>query len=94
MCEVKKYKPKPIVKEACHFIGTKESVQFIIEWLKDAFLSVEIEKGKFYIHIKKKLFEKDYKTWRCCPGDFVVKGVEGEFYVVTESVFNKTYEEI
>jgi len=29
-----------------------------------------------------------------CPGDYIVKGIEGECYPVKPSIFEKTYEEV
>jgi hypothetical protein len=29
-----------------------------------------------------------------CPGDYIVKGVEGEFYPCKADIFEKTYEEV
>jgi hypothetical protein len=31
---------------------------------------------------------------KASPGDWIVRGVQGEFYPVKESIFNETYEEV
>lgn len=29
-----------------------------------------------------------------CPGDWIIKGIEGEFYPCKDSIFQSTYEEV
>lgn len=29
-----------------------------------------------------------------CPGDFIIKGINGEFYPCKPDIFNQTYEEV
>jgi hypothetical protein len=29
---------------------------------------------------------------RVCPGDYIIKGIEGEFYPCKPDIFNKTYD--
>lgn len=31
---------------------------------------------------------------KCKPGDYVIKGVRGEFYSCREDIFNETYEKV
>lgn len=76
-----KYKKKPVIVEAIQWTGdnTKEILDFC---------PIAIER----------------KTYLCIPtlegnhladkGDFIIKGVKGEFYPCKPDIFEKTYEEV
>jgi len=78
---VKKYRKKPVVIEACQFNG--KNTADIFSWMKTRRLS----KGStIVIHT----LEGDMYA---SPGDWIIKGVEGEFYPCKPDIFEKTYEE-
>lgn len=92
------YRKKPVIIEAIQWDGTnlKEVTQF---------LGIHPEKSKWYDtfqdyvdHIKRKgdsfhIFSiKGNMTTNL--GDYVIKGLDGEFYPCNPDVFQKTYETV
>lgn len=78
---------KPITVEAVQWTGTKKSWDEIhslgnIEWLPG-----EIGSYTFYI----KTLEGDHLVRK---GDYVIKGVQGEFYPCKPDIFEQTYEKV
>ena len=78
-----KYRKKPVVIEAVQFDGTDESV----EWLFPQLVNNEIGRGcnKLYIKTLEGVMEASI-------GDYIIKGVNGEFYPCKPDIFTKTYE--
>ena len=87
---MKKYRKKPMVVEAIQWNGVNrgeiesfcryENVEFKVEILKDSTLGMQL--------IIKTL-EGDMVANR---GDYIIKGIYGEFYSCKEEIFEKTYE--
>lgn len=78
-----KYRKKPVVVEAIQFDGDNfyEVEQFAKgETFYDLF-------GRFYIGT----LEGEMLV---SEGDYIIKGVEGEFYPCKPDIFHKTYEEV
>lgn len=83
-----KYKAKPVVKEAIQFTG-KNCFQ-IMHFMNR---SQDIFAGD--------LHETDWPViytpegdMACSPGDYIVKGIVGEFYPVKPDIFEKSYEPV
>lgn len=80
---MKKYRKKPIVIEAVQFTGN--NVDEILGFAKDSFKNPLTR--DVIIH-----------TSECnmivSIGDYVIKGINGEFYPCKPDIFDKTYEEI
>jgi hypothetical protein len=77
-----KYRKKPVVIEAIQFDGTGDSFDEI-----DKFTN-----GKMYVHdniVYIKTLEGDMIA---SIGDYIIKGVNGEFYPCKPDIFKKTYE--
>lgn len=81
---VKRYVKKPIVVEAIQFTGRNSAD--IHEFCGD---KVREPVGKDYLEI-----ETLEGIMKAQPGDYVIKGVNGEFYPCKPGVFMKTYREI
>jgi hypothetical protein len=83
-----KYRKKPVVIEAVCFDGSIQSADTIEEW----------SGGKTACHgvgspITLALFIKTTEgEMRADPGDWVIKGVKGEFYPCKPDIFAATYE--
>lgn len=78
-----KYRKKPVVIEAVQFDGTDSSV----DWLLPQLMSGAI--GRTH----NKLFIKTLEgVTEAVIGDYIIKGVQGEFYPCKPGIFNKTYE--
>lgn len=80
---MKKYRKKPVVIEAVQFTGN--NVDEILEFAKDSFnnpstseIVIPTLEGNMIASI----------------GDYIIKGVNGEFYPCKPDIFDKTYEEV
>lgn len=85
---IKKYRKKPVVIEAVQWKYGKGDIElrnFLTEWIGDAFLT----DGEYWYPGIKTL-EGDM---RVNPGDYIIKGVKGEFYPCKPDIFEATYEE-
>ncbi len=85
---VKTYMKKPIRIEAIRWNG--KNFDEIKKFCKDVMIAYDgeliiptLEDGKF---IKAKHVATE--------GDYVIKGIHGEFYFCKEDIFNETYEEV
>ena len=81
---VKRYVKKPIPVEAVQYDGNnfKELYDF-------ADNNVYCQDGWVYVHT----LEGDMKM-KNKVGDYLVKGIQGEFYFCEKNIFEKTYEEL
>ena len=81
--KVKKFVKKPIPVEAVQFTGDnfKELYDF-------AGNDIYFQDGYVYIHTLEGDMRMKNKT-----GDWLVKGIRGEFYSCERSIFEETYEE-
>lgn len=84
------FRKKPIVVEAVRWDGSSEMAKKLVKWIndqggsanffdvKDMTFSISIStlEGEMYAH----------------PGDWIIQGVENEFYPCKPSVFAKTFE--
>lgn len=84
---MKKYMKKPVVIEAVQWNGNNEfAIQDFIangnwSWVQGD------KRVDLYIHtLEGKMFAN--------VGDFIIKGVQGEFYPCKPDIFEKTYEEV
>lgn len=77
-----KFKKKPIVIEAIQFTGNNFD-----EICRFAGLAVRIVGREQSLHIN--TLEGIMKA---SPGDYIIKGVNGEFYPCKPDIFEKTYE--
>lgn len=82
---VKKFKKKPVVIEAIQYTGA--NAEDVIRFSKDVIVKPG---GKSDVLIIRTL-EGDMQAQ---TGDFIIKGVNGEFYPCKPDIFEKTYEEV
>lgn len=91
-----KYRKKPVVVEAIKWDGNRHKVMKFcgnliaknpdeskIAFSKDG----PVEDRKVYIKTLEGTMTVDY-------GDYIIKGVEGEFYPCKPEIFHKTYEKV
>lgn len=78
---VKRYVKKPVVIEALQYTGNNKDE--IDKFVGDKVLQYE-EDGVII-----KTLEGHYKG---SVGDYIIKGVEGEFYPCKQDIFHKTYD--
>lgn len=79
-----KVRKKPVVVEAIQFLATAESFY--------AILSMGVKWSLGPIGSEPFNIEVIGGTVTVRKGDYVIKGVNGEFYPCTEEIFNKTYD--
>lgn len=84
---VKQYKKKPVVIEAMQFNGDNFADAHMFSHGAFKLWEAADFTNTYYIET----LEGDMKT---NPGDYIVKGVKGEFYTVDKDIFLETYEEV
>jgi len=84
---VKFYRNKPVVIQALQWTGDNRDKVF--EFCKDCYFNVDFETVKPKLVIR--TLEGDMQA---TVNDFVIKGVNGEFYACKPDVFEKTYESV
>lgn len=83
-----KYRKKPVVVEAVQFVDTEESILKLSELGLD---SVQIDYDVPDSPILK--IETLEGMMIATEGDYIIKGVQGEFYPCKPDIFAETYEE-
>lgn len=79
-----KFRKKPVVIEAVQFDGSKESATKVLFFI-DPTLPPDAEASDLTI----KTLEGEMHA---SPGDWIIKGVKGEFYPCKPDIFAATYE--
>ena len=92
-----KYRKKPIVIEAMLFDGL--NTEDILDWVEPYFDSYDSPLDIGGTVIDPSLSELSYftietleGTMRGEPGDWIIRGVKGEFYPCKPDIFEQTYE--
>jgi len=84
------YRKKPVVIEARKATGTPESNREIIDWTRGSATPASMddhpERGNML-----SITTLEGAHW-VTPGDYVIKGVHGEFYPCKPDIFEATYE--
>jgi hypothetical protein len=79
---VKKYVKKPVVIEAVRFLNSADVHEFCGDKVKEPI-------DKDYLEIE--TLEGVHKATK---GDYIIKGIKGEFYPCKPDIFEATYEEV
>ena len=87
---IKKYRKKPIVIEAVKFENVEEVLHFLKVWLGKAYLGIQTDMFSAANSITIDTLEGQMTAK---PGDYIIKGINGEFYPCKPDIFLKTYEE-
>lgn len=94
MSEQKRYRKKPVEIEAAQWDGTAEGAILIIDWIlaNDGYAHFWDETETCTTNqIRIRTLEG---IMAASPTDWVIKGIEGEFYGCKASVFAATYEAV
>lgn len=83
-----KYRKKPVVIDACQFDGNIRSID-IFHISEVGKFKVGSENGQYYLIIP--TLEGDMKA---VAGDWIIKGVNNEYYPIKSEIFFKTYEKV
>lgn len=87
-----KYKKKPVIIEAIQLLNNNSSIEECLKFIYNVFITDDdIETIKNDKHIRIQTLEGDMKA---SFGDYIIKGVNGEFYPCKLDIFEKTYESI
>lgn len=90
-----KYRKKPVIIEAVQWTGLnlEEIKAFVGASLQYDIIDTayEVGKGTPFVNMIIQTLEGDLE---CTKGDFIIKGVNGEFYPCKPDIFEKTYERV
>lgn len=86
---MKKFRKKPVVIDAVQFVA--ESIDFngVLEFCTKARVKKAVLSDDIYLEIP--TLEGNMLA---SDGDWIIKGVNGEFYLCKPDIFEKTYERI
>ena len=84
-----KYRKKPVVIEAIQFLDTVESISALSEFIGE---TIKVD----YSNPDKPIFKIDTLEGPHIAnvGDYIIKGVKGEFYPCKPDIFEMTYERV
>lgn len=90
-----KYRKKPVVIEAVQWNGLnlEEIKKFVGDSLiyEISYTAWKVGKGAPAVYMEIKTLEGNHK---CSIGDYIIKGVQGEFYPCEPDIFRQTYEQV
>ena len=85
-----KYRKKPIVIEAVRWDGNK--ISEVTEWTKEALAKSPSQIGSFFRMGHSVSIHTLEGTMMASPGDYIIRGVNGELYPCKPDIFEKSYE--
>jgi hypothetical protein len=86
MSNVRKFRKKPVTIEAMQLTDSK-SVLDIEEWINSGDVGFSTNPPTLWIDTLEGRMEASV-------GDWIIKGIEGEFYPCKNEIFIKTYQEV
>ena len=89
-----KFRKKPVVIEAMQFDGSEESADELIDWIYPLFDGISAVGDIENAHGWTLYIDTPEGEMECSAGDYIIKGVAGEFYPCKEEIFHLTYEEV
>ena len=93
---VRKYRKRPVVIEAIRWDGTEECLSVVLAWTDFDALpddGIHVGRGIGYVPALGTLDIPTLEgTMTASPGDWIIKGVQGEFYPCKPDIFAATYE--
>ena len=93
MNEVKLYRKKPVTISAMRV--SRENVQDVADWCGGLLDDFQMPIGPYYVLPCKAVSIPTLEgVMRAEPGDYVIRGVHGEFYPCKPDIFAETYEEV
>ena len=88
---VKKYVKKPVVIEAMVFEDTVDSLDELSDFMGN---NKKVRVNYLDKENPKLIIETLEGTMSANEGDYIIKGISGEFYPCKPDIFHKTYEEV
>lgn len=91
---IKNYRKKPVEIQAWHL--TPENVQEVAKWCGGRAVIEEksYDPSDVYVGLDIPTLEGIMRAETHSGGDYVIRGVEGEFYSCRYGIFHKTYDEV
>lgn len=90
---IQKFRKKPVIIEAMHFrtnnVGGEECMNEICSWIDEGRLETQCWHNGTDIYINTLEGEM-----RADCGDWIIKGIKGEFYPCKPDIFEATYEPV
>ena len=83
-----KYRKKPVVVEAVQFTGTINNLEELSNFIDNQDLIISYENPKCAV-IKLQTLEGQMIA---LLGDYIIKGIQGDFYPCKPDIFEQTYE--
>jgi hypothetical protein len=83
---MKNYRKKPVVIQAIQYTGNNIEEIWDTFGAGDIYGPVEDDPCAYIFTLEGKM--------RCNIGDYIIRGVRGEFYPCEKSIFEETYEEV
>ena len=78
------YRKKPVIIKAVQYLR-EDNIDSVQSFVTDGSLKYNPEDNEYHI----KTLEGDMK---CIRGDYIIKGIQGEFYPCKPDIFEQTYE--
>ena len=88
---IKKYRKKPLIVKAVQWDG--KNLKEIKSFMKD-YRRLPFMQRKPFSNEESLVIPTLEGTIEATNGDYIIKGVKGEFYLCKPDMFKKTYEEI
>lgn len=82
-----KYRKKPVVIDAVQFDGTEQSIIDIMALGSSGHIDVDCGGKELRIHTLEGVMTAEI-------GDYIIKGIKGEFYPCKPDIFLESYEEV
>ena len=82
-----KYRKKPVIIDAIQWDGTQKGIENIVDEFPDMCVFPPITPGLFFI----RTLEGNHMATK---GDWIIKGVAGEYYPCKPDIFEQTYEAV
>ena len=89
---VLKYRKKPVEIEAIRAMGTPESNREIIDWTRDSETPVSMDRNAAD-EPQLSISTLEGAHW-ITPGDYIIKGIAGEFYSCKPNIFHQSYDRV
>lgn len=86
-----KYKKKPVIIEAHRFNGSSTSKRQLENWIETGEFKHRGVHTMDYVEFQIETLEG---MMAVIAGDYVIKGIKGEFYPCKPDIFEMTYEQI
>lgn len=100
----KQYRKRPVVIDAIQWNGHADDALHVIAWILGSGGNAKYHAPRYvsesrpdepeWIELVTLEDKSDSGGHRVSPGDYVIKGVQGEFYPCKPDIFADTYEEV